>query len=85
MIVNSNPNLQQTMQMLAETQHIIATSLNEKDKESSHKPSKRSIKCHGDKKATNRNKLIRLAWKVRQWSKNKCLMVKCLTCVGLMH
>ena len=69
--VNNNPNLQQAIQMLAQSQQMIAALLNKKDKDSFTKLPKCDIKYHGDKKDGTRDDLIRIAWEVRQWCKNK--------------
>ena len=69
--VNNNANLQQAIQMLAQSQQMIATLLNKKDKDSFTKLPKCDIKYYGDKKDGSRDDLIRIAWEVRQWCKNK--------------
>ena len=57
--------------MIARSQQMIASLLNKKDKSSFHKLPKCDIKYYGDRKDGKRDDLMRIAWEVRQWCKNK--------------
>ena len=61
MNVNKDLTLQEAIQILAQSQQLMATSLNKKEEASFHKLSKCDVKWHGDEKDEIRDDLNRVA------------------------